>query len=153
MDDELSIKAVVHLADKTVLKGYLDHLSGIGSGHNSMESGPLPEQVELRLLEGGTTTVHLSQAKAVFFVNAFAGQPDYQELRFFKNVPEFPGLWVRVRFVDQEVTEGLVRNSLGLLVHAGFFFKPPDPLSNNRMVFALKKHVLNFEVLGLRSEY
>jgi hypothetical protein len=154
MDEELSpLKAVVHLADKTVLKGYLDNLNGIWSGHHSVESGPLPEQVELRLLDGETTTVHLGQAKAVFFVNAFAGQPDYEELRFFKNVPEFPGLWVRLRFVDREVTEGLVHNSLGLVVHPGFFFKPPDPLSNNRMVYALKKHLLNFEILGLRSEY
>jgi hypothetical protein len=152
VEDPSPIKTVVHMADKTVLKGYLDNRNG-WSQPNSAASAPPPEQVELRLFDGTTTTVHLSQAKAVFFVNAFAGQPDYQELSFFKNVPEFPGLWVRLHFADQEVTEGLVHNSLGLLVHAGFFFKPPDPLSNNRMVYALKKHLLDFEILGLRSEY
>jgi len=150
---ESPLKTVIHLADKTVLKGHLDNVNGIWSVHNSVESGLLPEQVELRLLNGGTVTVQLGQAKAVFFVNAFAGQPDYKELRFFKNVPEFPGLWVRLRFADQEVTEGLVQNSLRLLVHPGFFLKPPDPQSNNHMVYALKKHLISFEVLGLRTEF
>jgi hypothetical protein len=154
MDDTQSpIKAVIHLADKTLLKGHLDNFSGIWSGHNAAEGDPFPEQVDLRLLDGRTATIQLSQAKAIFFVNAFAGQPEYKELSFFKNVPEFAGLWVRLRFADQEVTEGLVCNSLGMLVQTGLFLKPPDPLSNNRMVYALKKHLLNFEILGLRSDY
>jgi hypothetical protein len=154
MDDQQSlIKVVIHLADKTLLKGHVDNSSGIWSGHNAVEADPFPGQVELRLLDGRTATIELSQAKAVFFVNAFAGQPKYKELSFFKNVPEFPGLWVRLRFADQEVTEGLVRNSLGMLVQTGLFLKPPDPSSNNRMVYALKRHLLNFEILGLRSEY
>lgn len=123
-DNQTSFKAVIHLADKTVLKGFLDsELCGRGE---SLGLNPLPDQVEIRLLDGGTATVDLGWAKAVFFVNAFAGQPHYNELRFFKNEPEFPGLWVRVRFADQEVTEGLVPNALGLLVHAGIFLKPAD---------------------------
>jgi hypothetical protein len=152
MDENPSpTKAVIHLANKTVLKGYLAH--ELCAGQNSCGLEPLPEQVEIQLLDGGTASVDLGLAKAVFFVNAFAGQPHYNELRFFKNEPEFPGLWVRVRFTDQEVTEGLVPNSLGLLIHAGFFLKPPDPQSNNRMVYALKKYLVSFEVLGLRSKY
>lgn len=154
MDERpLAIKTVIHLADKTVLKGYLETADLTGNGVAVEPIGPLPEQIELRLLDGAVVTVQLNQAKAVFFVNAFAGQPDYKELKFFKNIPDFPGIWVRLRFADHEVTEGLVQNSLDLLVHSGFFLKPPDPLSNNRMVYALKKHLIDFEILGLRSEY
>jgi len=153
MDDKQpALKTVIHLADKTLLKGYVENLSRKWGSLNASEAVPFPEQVELRLLDGRTVMVPLSQAKAVFFVNAFAGQPEYKELKFFKDVPEFPGLWVRVRFTDQEVTEGLVCNSLGMLVDNGLLLKPPDPLSNNRVVYALKKHLLNFEILGLRSE-
>ena len=53
---------------------------------------PCLEQFELHLAEGGRTTISLGQAKAVFFVREFHGQPGYDELRFFKNVPELPGL-------------------------------------------------------------
>jgi hypothetical protein len=113
----------------------------------------LPEQFELRLAAGGRTTVFLSQAKAVFFVREFHGQPGYDELRFFKNVPELPGLWVRLRFADDEITEGLVHNSLPLLVSPGLFLKPPDPKSNNKMVYALKKHLVDFQILGVKSEF
>lgn len=152
-DKQPPIKAVIHLADKTLLKGYFENSCEIWNGHTAAESDPFPEQVELRLLNGRTEIIHLREAKAVFFVNAFEGQPEYKELKFFKNVPEFPGLWVRLRFADQELIEGLVHNSLGILVHAGLLLKPPDPSSNNRMIYALKKHLVNFEILGLRSEY
>lgn len=154
MDDrQPATKAVIHMADKTLLKGYLENLSAKWGSLNGSEAAAFPEQLELRLLDGTMVTVELGKAKAVFFVNAFAGQSEYKELKFFKDRPEFPGLWVRVRFADQEVTEGLVRNSLGMLVDNGLLLKPPDPLSNNRMVYALKKHLLNFEILGLRSDY
>ncbi len=146
------VKAVIHLADKTLVKGYLKgHTStwnGLGPGHV-----PLPEKFELNLVEGGSATICLGQAKAVFFVREFQGQPAYNELRFFKTVPEFRGLWVRLRFMDGEVTEGLVHNSLPLLIGPGFFLKPPDPQSNNKMIYALKKRLADFQVMGLRADY
>ncbi|HEU4413399.1 MAG TPA: hypothetical protein VFT65_01355, partial [Candidatus Angelobacter sp.] len=71
MDEQPSaIKTVIHLADKTVLKGYLESANVTGNGDGAEPVGPLPEQIELRLLDGAVVTVQLSQAKAVFFVNA-----------------------------------------------------------------------------------
>ena len=151
--DARLIKAVIHLADKTLIKGYLEDEAGVWGGPIAPADSALPEEFEFRLLDGTSATIRLNQAKAVFFVNQFQGQPEYDELKFFKNGPEFPGLWVRLRFADNEVTEGLVHNSLALLMAPGFFLKPPDPHSNNRMVYALKKHLVNFEVLGLKSEF
>jgi len=133
--DARLIKAVIHLADKTLIKGYLEDEAGVWGGPIAPADSALPEEFEFRLLDGTSATIRLNQAKAVFFV------------------PEFPGLWVRLRFADNEVTEGLVHNSLALLMAPGFFLKPPDPHSNNRMVYALKKHLVNFEVLGLKSEF
>ena len=147
------VKAVIHLADKTIVKGFLEDSTGTWSDPDSSAGAPLPEQFELQLTEGGRATISLHQAKAVFFVREFQGKPGYDELRFFKNVPDLPGLWVRLRFADDEITEGLVHNSLPLLVSPGFFLKPPDPKSNNKMVYALKKHLVDFQVLGVKSEF
>jgi hypothetical protein len=145
------VKAVIHLADKTIVKGYLKDTTGTWSDQGAA-SAPLPEEFELGLARGGSAIICLSRAKAVFFVREFQGQSTYDELRFFRNVPEFPGLWVRLRFADDEITEGLVYNSLPLLTDRGFFLKPPDPKSNNKMVYALKKHLVDFQVLGVKSE-
>jgi hypothetical protein len=146
------IKAVIHLADKTLVKGYVKDFTAAGN-RSALEHAPLPEEFELKPVEGSNTTICLDQAKAVFFVREFEGQPAYNELRFFKNVPEFPGLWVRLRFTDDEVVEGLIHNSLPLLMGPGFFLKPPDPQSNNKMVYAMKKYLVDFQIMGLRSEY
>lgn len=154
MDEKDSplVKTVIHLADKTLIKGYLKDHTGTWRGQDPVYT-PLPEEFELKLVEGGSATICLGQAKAVFFVREFEGQPAYNELRFFKNVPEFQGLWVRLRFIDDEITEGLVHNSLPLLMGPGFFLKPPDPQSNNKMVYAMKKSLADFQVMGLRSDF
>ena len=147
------IKAVIHLIDKKLIKGYLADPDGLWSATKAPANAPLPEEFDVQLLDGSSVKIRLCQAKAVFFVNQFHGQPEYEELKFFKSGPDFPGLWVRLRFADSEVTEGLVHNSLSLLHGPGFFLKPPDPQSNNRMVYALKNHLINFEVLGLKSDF
>jgi hypothetical protein len=69
------VKAVIHLADKTIVKGFLEDPTGTWSDPDSSSGIPLPEQFELRLAAGGRTTVFLSQAKAVFFVREFHGKP------------------------------------------------------------------------------
>lgn len=146
-------KVVVHLADRKLLKGYMDmadSLAGAGivsNGHSA------PEQIELELINGERASIDLKSAKALFFVKEFEGQPHYSDLRFFRRTPEFAGLWVRVRFHDDELAEGLVQNSLDFLLNRGFLMKPSDPRSNNRFIYALKSALTGFEVLGLRNEY
>jgi hypothetical protein len=146
-------KVVVHLADRKLLKGYMDmadSMAGIGivsNGHSA------PEQIELELVSGERARIDLRSAKALFFVKEFDGQPQYSDLRFFRRTPEFAGLWVRLRFHDDELAEGLVQNSLEFLLSRGFLMKPSDPRSNNRFIYALKSALTGFEVLGLRNEY
>lgn len=146
-------KVVVHLAGRNLLKGYMDipdSLAGTGMISNGRSA---LEQIELELLNGGRASVDLKSAKALFFVKEFDGQPQYSDLRFFRRNPQFAGLWVRVRFYDDETAEGLVQNSLDFLLNRGFLMKPSDPRSNNRFIYALKSALTGFEVLGLRNEY
>lgn len=146
-------KVVVHLADRKLLKGYMDMADSVAGAHIICNGHPVPEQIEMELVSGGRTSIDLRSAKALFFVKEFDGQPQYSDLRFFRRTPEFAGLWVRVRFHDDELAEGLVQNSLDFLLSRGFLMKPSDPRSNNRFIFALKSALAGFEVLGLRNEY
>ena len=86
------VKVVIHLADKTLVKGYLEDATGAWGDPGSPAHTPLPDEFELRLPDGSRVAVCLGHAKAVFFVHEFEGRPGHNELKFFKNGPEFPGL-------------------------------------------------------------
>lgn len=151
-DNREELKVVAHLADGSLIKGYLqdesfDPLSAglIGRG--------LPDKIVVQIPEGGAKMVDIKSAKALFFVRTLEGRNDYVELKFFERNPQIEGLWIKIRFKDGEITEGIVHNSLPFVADPGFFLRPPDPQSNNRVVYAVKSFLSEFRVLGIRSEY
>lgn len=150
-NQESSLKAVVHLADGSLIKGFLNGTSDSleKSASSQLSSG----KVELQLTTGKKQTVALDSAKALFFVRSFEGDPEHHEIKFFQTNPETKGLWVRVSFHDNETIEGVVQNSISFVVNPGFFLKPPDPQSNNQMIYAVKKSLQTFQVLGIRTDY
>ncbi len=81
----------------------------------------------------------------------FDGDPQHKGLRFYRGAPIVHGVWVRVEFIDSEVMEGLVYNTMSFLVDAGFFMRPTDPYSNNQFVYVLKAWLKEFCILGLRN--
>jgi hypothetical protein len=144
---------VVHLQNGGLLKGFLHNGSREIATLLNSGSGILPnEGLQLQTPSGDIADVDLETVKAVFLVNSFEGRSDYTEIKFFQGTPGIAGLWVRVKFKDNEVTEGIVQNSLDFVNNPGFFMKPPDPQSNNRRVYVLKKSLVDFKVLGIQSE-
>jgi hypothetical protein len=151
--ESVPLKVVVHLRNGGLLKGFLHNGNGVNTVLSS-GSGVLPAAgLLLKSVSGDVMEVDLETTKAVFVVNSFEGRPDYTEIKFFHETPGIAGLWVRVKFQDNEVTEGIVQNSLDFVNNPGFFMKPPDPQSNNRRVYVLKKSLVDFKVLGIQSEF
>ena len=60
---------------------------------------------------------------------------------------------MRLQFCDLETSEGMIYNSLDFLTNLGFFLKPPDPKSNNEVVYVVKSSLTDFRVLGVRTTY
>lgn len=126
--------------------------------HTSLES--LLDQTD-RSLEGGMTSfcpeggepeaLDLREAKALYFVKTFEGDSKREKIRFYENGPEVGLLWVEVQFMDDEVEEGAVHNSIHHLVQDGFFLHPSDPESNNQLVYVKKSAIKKYRVLGLRA--
>jgi hypothetical protein len=150
-DDNL--KVVAHLADGSLIKGFLQDAESFDPLSAGLTGGGLPEQIVLRLPEGKNQAVDVKSAKAIFFVRTLEGRTDYVELKFFERTPRIEGLWIKIRFKDGEITEGIVHNSLPFVSEPGFFLRPPDPQSNNRVIYAVKSFLNEFRVLGIRSEY
>lgn len=118
-------------------------------------SSPLAAEIVLYVEQSqrSSVTIKRDELKALFFVKSFEGQKEYREIKFFEKNPTIKGLWVQVRFYDRESLEGIVPNSLHFLVEPSFALKPPDPLSNNEVLFVIKSSLTDFRVLGVRMHY
>lgn len=89
------------------------------------------------------------EIKAVFFVSNLNGESDHNSLRFHALEPILPGIWVQVQFLDGEVIEGIVENSMRFLTEPGFFLRPTDPGGNNKLIYVMKSWLAEHHVLGL----
>ncbi len=150
-----SLKVVARLRNGKVIKGYVDAIPASDFDALLQESAfSLPLEIALRSAESSETLkLPLHSLKALFFVKSFAGRKDYKEVKFFEKNPPIKGLWVRVKFFDNEHLEGVVRNSLQYLVEPGFFLKPPDLQSNNEILYVIKNSLIDFRVLGVSTDY
>jgi len=152
-DNREEVKVVAHLADGSLIKGFLQDAESFDPLSAGLIGTGLPEKIVLQIPDGKEKIVDVKSAKAIFFVRTLEGRNDYVELKFFERNPQIEGLWIKIRFKDGEITEGIVHNSLPFVTHPGFFLRPPDLQSNNRVVYAVKSFLTEFRVLGIRSEY
>jgi Family of unknown function (DUF6982) len=135
-------KVIVRRVDGIIIKGYVNP----GSEPVRPEDG----EITVTSLTEEIIKVPKHELKALFFVRKFSGDKDYAEIKFFESQPKIDGLWVRVVFFDDEVIEGIVTNSMKFLTEDGFYLKPPDPNSNNRLMYVVKSALKDFSVLGVQ---
>ena len=149
------LMVVARLRDGKTIKGYTDTIPVTDAeGLMRDQSIAIPPEIPLRPLESnGLVLLPVESLKALYFVKSFEGRKQYDEVKFFETHPPIEGLWVRLTFYDGETYEGVVRNSLHHLISAGFFLKPPDPQSNNSVVYVVKAALVNFQVLGAKATY
>jgi hypothetical protein len=139
---------VVNLKNSKVLYGY--YRTAYDSHDPSAVPNDLPASMTIDPQDGGpAVTFHLEDAKAVFFVNSFAGSPTQQDVRFFDSLSIHPHLWVRLTFQDGEIMEGRVSNDIDLLTKNAFQLFPVDELTNNRSLFVPKTSLSSFQIIGL----
>ncbi len=145
-------KVVVQFGTRTI-RGYLEWprwntIEEVLS--NSPHSAP--ETFRIRRLESDLVEdIPVSDVKAVFYVNCFEGDPDHKDLKFHSRAPITHGIWMSIQFLDGEIMEGIVYNSIRYLVDPGFFLIPTDPSSNNKLVYVLKNWLADHRILGLRK--
>ncbi|HEU5458667.1 MAG TPA: hypothetical protein VFU68_08610 [Terracidiphilus sp.] len=145
-------KVVIQYGTRSV-RGYLETPTG-----NTIEDvlgGPLPgatESLHIRLLDSDKIEdIPIADVKAVFYVNSFNGDPVRRNINFHTRTPIMHGIWMRLEFLDGEVLEGIVHNSIRYLVDSGFFLLPTDPGSNNKLIYVQKKWLVEHRILGLRK--
>jgi hypothetical protein len=152
-DSRESLRVVAHLSDGSLVKGYLSGVGSFDPLSAGLTGNALPAEVTIEPESGNPRVINLKSAKALFFVKSHEGKSSYVELKFFERNPQIEGLWIKIRFRDGEITEGIVHNSLPFVADSGFFLRPPDPQSNNRVVYVVKSFLTDFRILGIRSDF
>jgi len=108
-----------------------------------------PGGVEILTQAGSVAVVPYAEIKVVCFVRDFDPHEGLAGPRLFQARPKTEGLWVRMRFLDNELMDGLLPNNLLQLEPFGFTVIPPNPSSSNQRVFVPRSALLEFHVLGV----
>ena len=104
--------------------------------------------LELLNVNGEVEQLELSRVRTVYFVNDFQ-EKFLPERKSFLSRPKLVGLWVRVKFRNEETLEGVVANDLVALLDRGVHLVPPDPGTNCTRVFIPRPAIVEMTVLGV----
>jgi len=127
-----------------VRKSDRDSVSGFVSPANFVVEGKL----ELLNTSGNVVAIDLRDIKAVYFVREFSDS-DVMSRKTFTTRPRTEGLWVRLKFKDNEVIEGVMPNDLTQNPAEGFLINPPDLRSNTQRIFVPRASLTAVTVLAV----
>ncbi|HEY1402131.1 MAG TPA: hypothetical protein VF953_11110 [Terriglobales bacterium] len=130
-------KVIVRKADRDSVSGYV-------SPSNFVVDGKL----ELLNTSGNVVAVDLRDIKAVYFVREFSDS-EVMSRKTFTTRPRTEGLWVRLKFKDNEVIEGIMPNDLAQNPAEGFLINPPDLRSNTQRVFVPRASLTSVTVIAV----
>jgi hypothetical protein len=129
-------KVVVRKINRDAVSGYVSS--------NFIADGKL----ELLNTAGNVVLIDLADIKGVFFVREF-GDSETLTRKTFTTRPRAEGLWVRLRFRDNEILEGLMSSDLMQVSPAGFLINPPDARSNTQRIFVPRTAITELKVLAV----
>lgn len=104
--------------------------------------------VDLLTPDGEHQSIPLDEIRSIYFVREFSD--DFEpERKAFLSRPKLDGLWVRLRFADDETIEGVVPNDLLGLLDNGVQITPPDLNSPTLRIFIPRQALAEMIVLGV----
>jgi hypothetical protein len=106
------------------------------------------ETLELLTPEGEQRTFEMKEVRSIYFVREFTD--DFEpERKAFLSRPKLDGLWVRLKFRDEDIIEGVVPNDLLSLLDRGVQITPPDLHGITLRIFIPRAALTEMTVLGV----
>ncbi len=130
-------KVIVRKMDRDSVSGYVSPAQIVTDG-----------KVEVLNTAGTIIAIDLKEIKGVYFVREF-GEAESLQRKTFTSRPRSEGLWVRLRFKDSEVLEGLMPADLTQNLPEGFLVNPPDQRSNTQRIFVPRTALESLTVLAV----
>ncbi len=132
-------KVIVRKMDRDSVTGYVS-ASFISDG-----------KVEVLNTAGNVVSIELKDVKGVYFVRDL-GDTESLLRKTFTSRPRMEGLWVRLRFRDNETIEGMIPNDLLQEGVEGFSIIPPDTRNNTQRIFVPRSALAEMTVIGVIGE-
>jgi hypothetical protein len=130
-------KVIVRKMDRDSATGYVSPSQFVNEG-----------KLELLNTSGNVVAIDLREIKGVYFVREF-GDSESLIRKTFTSRPRSEGLWVRLRFKDNEILEGLMPSDLTQNMPEGFLVNPPDQRSNTQRIFVPRTALESLTVLAV----
>lgn len=130
-------KVIIRTLDHEIIRGYL----------NPAQLGQ-PEAIDLLTTDGEHQNIALKTVKSIYFVRDFTDDFEPERKAFFSR-PKLDGLWVRLRFRDNDTIEGIVANDLLELLDRGVQITPPDLHGQTLRIFIPRTALAEMTVLGV----
>ena len=130
-------KVIVRKTDRDTLNGYVAPANFISEG-----------KLEVLNTAGNVVGMDLKEIKGIYFVREFADSESLSR-KTFTSRPRSEGLWVRLRFKDGEVLEGMMPNDLTQAMPEGYLVNPPDLRSNTQRIFVPRSALASLTVLAV----
>ena len=130
-------KVIVRKMDRDSVSGYVSPSQFVNEG-----------KLEILNTSGTVIAMDLREIKGVYFVREF-GDSESLTRKTFTTRPRSEGLWVRLRFKDSEILEGLMPTDLTQTTPEGFLINPPDQRSNTQRIFVPRTALESLTVLAV----
>jgi uncharacterized protein DUF6982 len=130
-------KVIVRKMGRDSLSGY------VAPAHFVIEG-----RLELLNPSGKVVLIDLAEIKTVDFVRDFS-ETAAPGRKTFTSRPRTEGLWVRLKFTDNDVLEGMMPNDLIQVAPEGYLITPPDTRGNTQRVFVPKSALQEMNVLAV----
>jgi hypothetical protein len=105
-------------------------------------------KVQLLNTAGNVVSIELGEVKGIYFVREFRDSESLTR-KTFTSRPRTEGLWVRLRFRDNEMIEGMMPNDLLQDGSEGFSIIPPDTRSNTQRIFVPRSALAEMTVIAV----
>ena len=129
-------KVIVRKLDRDAIQGYV--------APEFIADGKL----ELLNVSGKVVLIELADVKGVYFVREFS-EGDSFARKTFTTRPRSEGLWVRLKFKDNDTIEALMPNELTAQQPEGFSVIPPDTRANTQRIFVPRTALESLTVLAV----
>lgn len=130
-------KVIVRKTDRDTLNGYVVSANFVNEG-----------KLEVLNTAGNAVGIDLREIKGVYFVREFTDSETLSR-KTFTSRPRSEGLWVRLKFKDGEVLEGMMPNDLTQSLPEGYLINPPDLRSNTQRIFVPRSALASLNVLAV----
>lgn len=130
-------KVVIYLLNRSIQRGYL----------NPGKLGVV-DTIDVLTMDGEHREFAMEDVRSIYFVREFTDDFELGQKTFLSR-PKLEGLWVRLKFRDDDVIEGVVPNDLLSLLDRGVQITPPDLHGTTIKIFIPRTALAEMKVLGV----